>query len=567
MILEKSQKRLVSWKSASLSFAGRCTLIKTVASALPIYAMQTIKLPSEICANLDKINRNFLWGSTDEKKRMHLVNWDMVCMPKKRGGLGIKKMKMMNQSLLAKAGWRISQKENGLWAHILRAKYLKGGHNIADYKKMTSCSSTWRGIVAGNDFLLKGLRRRVGDGCNIGFWTDDWVPEFGKLLRFAIPSLSNDQICEKVSDYLLPNSWNMQKLYSALPEHVVHRILSIHAGSMQSVCDRVIWGLTKGGEFTVKSAYEEHFREDDMPPWDWNFIWKLRLPPRVSHFLWIFLHAKLLTNIQRATRGLTLETACIRCKGDSEDSEHVFRGCAITLIIWDDVCKGSTRNGLFVDDWKDWISQNLRCSKLVFDKYPNHLLFVVALWFIWKWRCEHVFNPNFNLPACPGKIILKFVEDWWMANYAVDTKDEKKTCLLVWNPPAQEWVKLNVDGSMNPDSGSIAAGGVFRDHKKNWLGGFALNKGVGSAIEAEVWGIFEGLKIAWKAVKFPLSSSEIYLEGGVNRYRLQILPIKKINAEYINENAHLIKFDKLIDFTYTRVNQFTRYAINERNGR
>ena len=27
--------------------------------------------------------------------------------------------------------------------------------------------------------------------------------------------------------------------------------------------------------------------------------------------------------------------------------------------------------------------------------------------------------------------------------------------------------------------------------------GFALNKGVGSVLEAEIWGIFKGLKLAW----------------------------------------------------------------------
>ena len=46
-----------------------------------------------------------------------------------------------------------------------------------------------------------------------------------------------------------------------------------------------------------------------------------------------------------------------------------------------------------------------------------------------------------------------------------------------------------------------------------------------------------------------------------------IINLTKNNAEYINENAHLIIFDKLIDFTYTRDNQITRYAINERYGR
>ncbi|KAK3219521.1 hypothetical protein Dsin_013491 [Dipteronia sinensis] len=73
-----------------------------------------------------------------------------------------------------------------------------------------------------------------------------------------------------------------------------------------------------------------------------------------------------------------------------------------------------------------------------------------------------------------------------------------KNCSIAWNPPAQEWIKLNVDGSRNPVLGTIAAGGVIRDHRKKWLSGFALNKGTDSVNEAEVWGIFEGLKLVWK---------------------------------------------------------------------
>lgn len=112
-IFVKSQKRLASWKIAYLSKAGRCTLINSVASALPIYAMQSIKLLAKVCASLDKLNRDLLWGSNDEHKKVHLVKWDSVCSPKKNGGLGIKNMKCMNQVLLAKTGWRLLHNDNG----------------------------------------------------------------------------------------------------------------------------------------------------------------------------------------------------------------------------------------------------------------------------------------------------------------------------------------------------------------------------------------------------------------------------------------------------------------------
>ncbi|KAK3184287.1 hypothetical protein Dsin_031573 [Dipteronia sinensis] len=75
-ILVKTQKRLATWKSASLSFAGRCTLIKSVTSALSVYAMQSIKLPSDICKTLDKINMDFLWGSSVDRRKIQLINWE-----------------------------------------------------------------------------------------------------------------------------------------------------------------------------------------------------------------------------------------------------------------------------------------------------------------------------------------------------------------------------------------------------------------------------------------------------------------------------------------------------------
>ena len=43
-------------------------------------------------------------------------------------------------------------------------------------------------------------------------------------------------------------------------------------------------------------------------------------------------------------------------------------------------------------------------------------------------------------------------------------------------------------------------------------------------------------------MKFPLSSSEIYLEGGWIGIGSKFFQFKN-NAEYINENTHLIIFD------------------------
>ncbi|KAL5857700.1 hypothetical protein ACOSQ3_005158 [Xanthoceras sorbifolium] len=52
---------------------------------------------------------------------------------------------------------------------------------------------------------------------------------------------------------------------------------------------------------------------------------------------------------------------------------------------------------------------------------------------------------------------------------------------------------------MSSYGGKIYAGGICRDSNKRWLGGFSLNREVGSVIEVELWGIYEGQKAVWGA--------------------------------------------------------------------
>ncbi|KAK2662406.1 hypothetical protein Ddye_000980 [Dipteronia dyeriana] len=143
---------------------------------------------------------------------------------------------------------------------------------------------------------------------------------------------------------------DLQNLSSDFPWYVVHQIFSIHVGSNHGIVDYVIWGLSKNGDFLVSSAYKSQFIGSNFDIWKWNFIWCLKLPPRVLYFLWTLIHGKILTNEQRAVRGLNSDIIYERCNVDSEDMDHVFRGYRTACTIWEDICKGLTLSNAYKID-------------------------------------------------------------------------------------------------------------------------------------------------------------------------------------------------------------------------
>lgn len=72
-VIDKMLSRLASWKTSCLSMVGRCTLATSCLNSLPTHIMQYTLLPSKTLKNIDKIQRNFLWGTNTTSKKLHLI--------------------------------------------------------------------------------------------------------------------------------------------------------------------------------------------------------------------------------------------------------------------------------------------------------------------------------------------------------------------------------------------------------------------------------------------------------------------------------------------------------------
>jgi len=91
-------ERKLSASSTFLSYLGRLQLVNSVILSLPTYYMCTLKLPNTVLDVIDKFRKNSLWRGTDvNAKEYNLSAWEMVIVPKDKGGLGAKNLKLQNE--------------------------------------------------------------------------------------------------------------------------------------------------------------------------------------------------------------------------------------------------------------------------------------------------------------------------------------------------------------------------------------------------------------------------------------------------------------------------------------
>lgn len=83
------------------------------------------------CNDIDKICRDFLLGDKDNCKKVHLVNWREICVPRENGGLGLWMVRDFNFALLAKLAWQIIACSNKFWVWVMCDKYVRDGNFFA----------------------------------------------------------------------------------------------------------------------------------------------------------------------------------------------------------------------------------------------------------------------------------------------------------------------------------------------------------------------------------------------------------------------------------------------------
>ena len=173
---ERFRKRLALWKRQFISKGGRITLIRSTLSSMPIYLMSLLRMPRVVSLRLEKIQRDFLWGGGALERKPHLVNWDTVCLDKRKGGLGVRRLSILNRALLCKWNWRFANERENFWRHVISRKFgeEEGGWVSREVRESYGVGF-WKEIRKEGALMQNKVVFSVGNGRRVKFWKDKCV--------------------------------------------------------------------------------------------------------------------------------------------------------------------------------------------------------------------------------------------------------------------------------------------------------------------------------------------------------------------------------------------------------
>ncbi|KAL4376861.1 hypothetical protein GQ457_02G014130 [Hibiscus cannabinus] len=313
--------------------------------------------------------------------------------------------------------------------------------------------------------LRAGVKWNVNNGCGVEFWNDIWVTNSRPLREEGIVSDAIDD--SKVVDWVdVDGSWDWQRLCYVLPLNVVDQIAAIPPPRVSYGEDRPCWRLENNQKFSLQSAYASSYSVlgcDDR--FDWLLILKMKIPQRTRVFLWLALHGKLLTNLERKRRHLVEDDKCHFCSHEVESLDHVLRHCTFVVNVWNKVIPQRDLAVFNSMDLDDWFRSNLSQQ-------------VMVAWAKDGWSTK--FAVDLDLSGPVGRAMLQ--------SHGFNACHQSG-----WVRPTLGWVKGNADGAVDLHYGSFGRCPVLM---------------------AGLWAVHDMLKHAWslgfRQVEIEIDNSEVH---------------------------------------------------------
>jgi hypothetical protein len=327
-LVAKFTSRIDSWCSKHLSFAGRLQLISSVLFSIQVFWSSVFILPKAVILLLEQKLNRFLWCGKDVKARAK-VSWAKVCVPRREGGLGLKRIEVWNKAAMLRHIWNLFSRAGSLWVAWVKENWLRG-RSFWQIPIPQSCSWCWKQLLKLRNLAKRFLSFKVGDGRNIFLWLDVWHPD-GCLLDSYGPRVIYDagsSLNAKLSTIIRNGDWfwpfarsdKIVELQSKLSEVVIGEV------------DQPIWNCKQGSY--VCSATWEAIRQKECEVQWWQIVWHSVAIPKQAFMLWLVFKDAMITRSKLWKWGFMGDCLCPFCRGCLESREHLFFECGFSFRIW-----------------------------------------------------------------------------------------------------------------------------------------------------------------------------------------------------------------------------------------
>ncbi|XP_019192477.1 PREDICTED: uncharacterized protein LOC109186787 [Ipomoea nil] len=330
---DKIRQRIGSWNKKLLSQAGKEVLLKSVAQSMPTFSMSVFLLPLNTCTAIERAMNRYWWRAKDDQG-IHWKAWDKLCIPKKYGGLGFKELHAFNLAMLGKQAWRLLTKPETLVSKIYKARYYPKG-TFFDASVGNNPSYCWRSIMAAQELVCGGVRRRIGNGKETLIWDHPWLQDDNnaKIITDKPPYLAQATVMRLIDQETA--TWDHEILNDIFIPEDVMRILKIPVSPDYE--DMWYWHGDVTGEYSVKNGYRQVVGDyvHTTGMFDkWPKLWKLKVPPRCKTFLWRALNNILPTTTNLIIKRVEISPTCAMCGVMHENVMHSLVECDYTRNIW-----------------------------------------------------------------------------------------------------------------------------------------------------------------------------------------------------------------------------------------
>ncbi|KAJ0641962.1 putative RNA-directed DNA polymerase [Helianthus annuus] len=405
-VVETFQKRLSLWKAKTISFGGRITLVSSVLNALPTYYFSLYKAPLGVIKKLEKLRREFLWGSIPEKEKMKWVAWKSMMTPKVFGGMGFGSLRVVNLAMLSKWWWRFKVERGSLWKKVVWEVH-NNSRSWSFIPARMSITSTWKQIhnLKGDfneiglclESLFRGLPGRESE---LSFWKERWL--FDVPLGEKFPALYQIE-CQKnalIKDRVVEGDHGLETkfMWARLPSSPVELSElnelpdAIFRHDFGLGMDKWVWKLDRSGEFSVKSV-KDKAQQLVFADLGMDFEWNNWAPIKVNFLIWRLIQDKLPTYGALARRNIIIQdNRCKMCGEEEESAVHLFGSCRLTEVIWEFVSSWCKIKQVLILELKD-LANIQKCNRGSprWKKVVN-LVTQAAIWVIWRSRNEAIFE-------------------------------------------------------------------------------------------------------------------------------------------------------------------------------